>query len=104
VKGLVLLGTAVIVAAAVAWLAIRNDERVTVDLLVTSLPDLALWQVLLGAFLCGGLAAAAALSWPYARLRLRVRNQARQITRLEQEVHGLRTLPLPDELPSAREG
>ena len=96
-KGLLLLAAVVGVAVAAVLLATQNDAPVTVNLLVFTVHDVPLWRVLLGAFVAGGTVVALVLSWPYLRLRLRVRGQARQITRLEQEVHGLRTLPLPDE-------
>ena len=96
-RGLLSLGAVVAVAIVAILLATRNDARVSMDLLVFAAQDLPLWGVLLGAFATGGLLVAAILSWPYLRLRLRVRSQDRQITRLEQEVHGLRTLPLPEE-------
>ncbi|MEE8556618.1 MAG: LapA family protein [Myxococcota bacterium] len=96
---------AVVVVALVAGLFFNgNPEPVTVNLLFSTRPDVPLWRALLGSFITGGLAVAGVASWPYLRLRLRVRTQARQITRLEQEVHGLRTLPLPDEEQSVREG
>ena len=38
-----------------------------------------------------------ALAWPLFRLRMRVRRQERGIDELEQEIHGLRTLPISDE-------
>lgn len=102
-RGLVVLGGVVLIAGLGAWLTIANGDRVTVHLLVGSIADVPLWAVLLGSFLTGGGVVAGVLTWPYLRLRLRVRSQARQITRLEQEVHGLRTLPLPDEATGTRE-
>lgn len=102
-KGLVVLGAVVVVVTVAAFLVNGNPEPVTVNLLLSTLPDVPLWRALLGSLIAGGLAVAGVASWPYLRLRLRVRTQARQITRLEQEVHGLRTLPLPDEETSVRE-
>lgn len=102
-KGIVVLATVVLAAVAAAWLTFQNHELVTVHLILVSFADVPLWGVLLGSFLCGGVVVALILSWPYTRLRLRARSQARHITRLEQEVHGLRTLPLPDEIPQARQ-
>jgi uncharacterized membrane protein YciS (DUF1049 family) len=104
VRGLIVLGILVVVAVAAALVTIRNSDPVTIDLLFTSLPSVPLWGVLAGSFLLGAVLVAAILSWPYARLRLRVRSQSRQIARLEQEIHGLRTLPLPDETTNVREG
>ena len=102
-RGLVLLGIVVAVAAVAVFLVSGNAQPVTVNLLVTQ-AEVSVWRVLLGSFVSGGLVIGLLLTWPYLRLRLRVRTQARQITRLEQEVHGLRTLPLPDEESGAQEG
>ena len=103
-KSLLLVGGVILIVVGSAFLAGRNSEQVGVDLLLFSLNGIPLWGVLIGAFLLGGLLAGLALSWPLLRLRLKLRMQARQITRLEQEVHGLRTLPLPDEVSGVREG
>ena len=102
-RGLVVLGIVVAVAAVAVFLVSGNAQPVTVNLLVTQ-AEVSVWRVLLGSFVSGGLVIGLLLTWPYLRLRLRVRTQARQITRLEQEVHGLRTLPLPDEESGAQEG
>jgi uncharacterized membrane protein YciS (DUF1049 family) len=101
VRALLLLGAVLAIAVVAVLLATRNDAPVSMDLLVFAATDVPLWGVLLGALATGGALVAGVLSWPYLRLRLRVRSQARQITRLEQEVHGLRTLPLPDEETAA---
>ena len=102
-RGLFVLGIVVAVAAVVVFLVSGNAQPVMVNLLVTQ-AEVSVWRVLLGSFVAGGLVIGLLVTWPYLRLRLRVRTQARQITRLEQEVHGLRTLPLPDEESGAQEG
>jgi uncharacterized membrane protein YciS (DUF1049 family) len=93
----------VVVAAVAVFLVSGNSAPVALNLLVT-VTEVPLWSVLLGSFVSGGLIIGLLVTWPYLRLRLRARTQARQITRLEQEVHGLRTLPLPDEESGAQEG
>jgi uncharacterized membrane protein YciS (DUF1049 family) len=80
--------------------AVANRELARVDLVFAALEQ-PLWIMLGSALLLGAALAAAAFSWPYLRLRLVVRRQSRRITRLEQEVHGLRTLPLGEQEPAA---
>jgi hypothetical protein len=36
-------------------------------------------------------------SWPLTRAKLTTRRQAKRIAQLEQEIHGLRTLPIATE-------
>ncbi len=107
-KGLAGLAVAVAVIAYAVYLVTQNDQPVTIQLLFASVVGAPAWSLLLGSFAAGASLTALALSWPLLRLRLAVRRQTRRVTRLEQEVHGLRTLPLsPEELaPSdlAREG
>ncbi len=78
-----------------------NDEIVAVDLLMRTVPEVPLWAALIGATASGALLALFALSPSLVRLRLRTRRQTRSIAELEQEVHGLRTLPLSDEIETA---
>jgi uncharacterized integral membrane protein len=102
--GVVLAVGLAVYAALVAW---RNATPVTLDLLFGSVVDVPVWSVALGSLLLGAVAAGLACAWPILRLRLRVRSQSRRLTRLEQEVHGLRTLPLSSEATKsarAREG
>jgi uncharacterized membrane protein YciS (DUF1049 family) len=103
-RGLAVLGIVIGVAAVAVFLVSGNDQLVPVNLLAIKMEAVPLWRVLLGSFVAGGLVIGLLVTWPYLRLRLRARTQARQISRLEQEVHGLRTLPLPDEESGAQEG
>ena len=105
------LGIALVLVAATAavYVALWNDARVPLDLALVRFEQVQVGLLLLCAFLTGGALMGALLSLPLLRLRLRVRRQSRRVTRLEQEVHGLRTLPLtePDEqetTASAEEG
>ena len=95
----------VILLGLVGWVAYSfgtsNNEPVTLDLLITTYTPVPLWVGLVGAAVVGGLAVLFALSPSWVRLRLRTRRQARSIAELEQEVHGLRTLPLGDEMETA---
>jgi len=76
-----------------------NEAGVTVDYLFGQLPQLPLWQVLLGTFALGALVAALAFLVPLARLGLTARRYRRSLTGLEAEIHELRTLPLGPERP-----
>ena len=90
------------------FLAHRNSISVDISLVFATLTSVPLWLALLGAAVLGAVLTGIVCSWPLLQLRLHVRRQSRQITRLEQEIHGLRTLPLEEEAheadASAREG
>jgi uncharacterized membrane protein YciS (DUF1049 family) len=94
------IALAIAFAVYCAYVAVANREVARLDLVFAALEQ-PLWILLGSALLLGAALAAAALSWPYLRLRLAVRRQSRRITRLEQEVHGLRTLPLGEQDPAA---
>jgi len=100
-KGAVRAGVAVLLALYLAVLATRNTEPVNLDFWFSELLGIPSWLVVVGAALVGALTASALLAWPLARLGLRSRQERRRIEQLEQEIHGLRTLPLADELRSA---
>lgn len=85
------------IAVYAALVAQRNPAPLSLDLVFYRVPEVQLWLLLFGAALAGAAAALVIVSWPYLRLRLLVRRQSRRITHLEQEVHGLRTLPFSDE-------
>ena len=85
------------IAIYAAFVAQRNPMPLSLDLVFYRVPEVQLWLLLFVAALLGAAAALVIVSWPYLRLRLLVRRQSRRITRLEQEVHGLRTLPLSEE-------
>jgi uncharacterized membrane protein YciS (DUF1049 family) len=101
---------AVIALLAYAALVVaRNRADVTLDLVIFPALAVEVWHVLLMSALVGAALTALLLAWPILRLRLQVRSQSRQVTRLEQEVHGLRTLPIAESdetgaAASAREG
>jgi uncharacterized integral membrane protein len=88
-----ILGLVVAVGAS-ALLVARNSEPINVDLVYTILHDVPAWMVILGSLLLGALATGLACSWPIVRYRLRLRKSRQRIAELEQELHGLRTLPL----------
>ena len=88
------------------YAALLNSQPVPqVDWVFGRAQNVPLWCVLATTALLGGLATAAALSLPVIRLRLRLRRAERRIAQLEREVHGLRTLPLDEEIRDvSREG
>ena len=84
------------------WLVSNNIDPVAIQLGFASYEELALWQPLLGAFGLGVGGVLVGFAWPVLRMRLRVRTQGRRIRELEQELHGLRTLPLDQDDPAAK--
>jgi uncharacterized membrane protein YciS (DUF1049 family) len=84
------------------YLGRQLEGAVDLDLLFMQLPGVPLWSVVLCAFGLGAGMVGLSVAWPLLRLRLGVRRAGRQISRLEQEVHGLRTLPLSDDQPASR--
>lgn len=82
----------------VGWnFRIANDITVRFDYLVGSTEAQPLWKIMIGAFLAGALVASAPLLWLLARSGLLARRYRKAVTRLEGEVHELRTLPLGTE-------
>ena len=81
----------------VALFAINNSETVTLNLVlgeVGPLP-LSLFSILSAVF--GAAITATVLGWTVAGARMQARRDAKRIAELEQEVHGLRTLPMVEE-------
>lgn len=73
-----------------------NDDTVTVDFLLGRV-QLAVWEALLGAFLCGAALMGLFALYQMARGGLVSRRYRRRLRSLETEVHQLRNLPLsPD--------
>jgi len=96
----------------VGWnFRIANDITVRFDYLLGSSEAQPLWKVVIGAFFAGAVGASLPLLWMLARSGLLSRRYRKAVTRLEGEVHELRTLPLgvdggprvagPDSTPSA---
>ncbi len=85
-----------LLAALVVTLVLRNGQEVSVDLLVMTWPT-KLWGALVASAIIGAGATASFLLWPMARLNLRARRHQKRIAELEQEVHGLRTLPIAND-------
>ncbi len=87
---------ALLIAALVVVLVLRNDQQIVVDLVLVTWPT-KVWGALVAAAVVGACAAAVLLTWPVVRAKMQIRRQTRRIAELEQEVHGLRTLPIASE-------
>ncbi|MCP4005339.1 MAG: LapA family protein [bacterium] len=93
---LVIVGVSVFVS--------RNPAEVPVDLGFHIIEGAPLWMSLLGSALLGAALTVGVFTWPLVSMRLQVRRSGKQVTKLEQEVHGLRTLPLNDEATEKQAG
>jgi uncharacterized integral membrane protein len=104
-RGALWIALVLAVLLATAFFVSANRQEVTLRLFVVDVPTTA-WMLALGAFLLGAALTGLVASLALLRLRFRLRGQRRELGRLEQEVHGLRTLPLaPEESGTrAREG
>ena len=90
---------ALVVGALVVYAAWLNPEPVAqVDWVFGRAQGVPLWRVLAVSGLLGSVLTALVLMLPALRLKLRLRRAQRRIAQLEQEVHGLRTLPLDEEI------
>jgi len=87
------LALAVLLAAIVVTLVVKNGDPVTVNLLITEWPT-KVWGAMVASAVVGAGAAVLLLVWPITRAKMQTRRQAKRIAELEQEVHGLRTLPI----------
>ena len=90
-------GLLVLIVGYAVALANRTDQPIPVDLVFQRLPEVGAGVLILGALLLGAVAAALLCSFPIIRLRLREHRSTRRIAELEQELHGLRTLPLAED-------
>ena len=88
---------AVLLIAYATLFAVANNDRVEVDFVFIGTGEHPISVVVIGAAVLGALASALGLAWPLWRAHSSSRRSAREIARLEQEIHGLRTLPLTDE-------
>ena len=81
----------------VGLFAISNNEPVVLNLLVGTFGPvpLSIFVILAAAF--GGVVTFGTLAWTVASARMQTRRDAKRIAELEQEVHGLRTLPMVEE-------
>jgi uncharacterized integral membrane protein len=87
------IGTAVLFAFLLVYTVISNTKEVTV-VLPWFQWDTKLWAAMIGSAAVGAGATFLVVTWPLLRLKLQQRRQTRRIAELEQEIHGLRTLPI----------
>jgi uncharacterized integral membrane protein len=83
-----------VVALYTAWIVSTNGDPVTVTLGFRTLESVPLWMPLVAALVIGLLVAGVLLMFPLLRLRFQLRRQSRRVAELEQEIHGLRKLPI----------
>ena len=90
------IGFGVLLAALLVFVVLSNDTEVTVVL-----PFLQwrtkLWGSMVASAIVGAASSFLLVTWPLLRLKLQTRRHTRRIAELEQEVHGLRTLPIASE-------
>ena len=91
------LGLGIAAIVIVALFAISNNEPVQLNLLFGTFGPVPLSVFVIFAVVFGAAITAAALGWTVASARMQTRRDARRIAELEQEVHGLRTLPMVEE-------
>jgi len=97
--GSVVLG--VLLAGLLVYVVISNNDIVVVTLPLMKWPT-KLWAAMVASAVVGGGATMLLTSWPLLRLKLQARRHTRRIAELEQELHGLRTLPIASEPAAPR--
>jgi uncharacterized integral membrane protein len=89
----------IVVTALVVTLVVKNGDPVTVNLLVMEWPT-KVWGAMVAAAVVGAGLTALLLVWPLLRLKMQSRRQSKRMAELEQELHGLRTLPIASDAAS----
>jgi uncharacterized integral membrane protein len=89
--GTVIAGIAV--AALFIFTVLSNDAEVTVVMPLLQWRT-KLWGAMVASAVFGAAASMVLVTWPLLRLKLQSRKHTKRIAQLEQEVHGLRTLPI----------
>ncbi len=93
----VLLGIlGLVLMVGLVLLAVQNPMPVEVDWVWGKIQT-PVWLALICAFSAGLVIAFGLCATPLFRYRIRARRQRKRISSLEQEIHGLRTLPLIEE-------
>ena len=91
----------VLLAGLLVYVVISNNDLVVVTLPLVKWPT-KLWAAMVASAIAGAGAAILLTSWPLLRLKLQSRRHARRIAELEQELHGLRTLPIANDPAAPR--
>ncbi len=97
------IASAVILAGLLVYVVISNNDLVVVTLPLVKWPT-KLWGAMVASAAVGAGAALLLTSWPLLRLKLESRKHAKRIAQLEQEVHGLRTLPIASDSAASSGG
>ena len=93
------IAVGVALAALLIFAVLSNDTEVTVVLPLLQWRT-KLWGAMVASAVLGAGAAMLLTSWPLLRLKLQSRRHTRRIAQLEQEIHGLRTLPIASDAVS----
>jgi uncharacterized integral membrane protein len=88
----------ILLTALLIFVVISNSDEVTVVLPLLQWRT-KLWGAMVGSAIVGASASLVLVTWPLVRLKLHARRHQRRIAELEQEVHGLRTLPIATDTP-----
>jgi uncharacterized integral membrane protein len=91
----------VLLAALLVYVVISNNDLVVVTLPLLKWPT-KLWAAMVASAIVGAAAAMLLTTWPLVRLKLQSRRHAKRIAQLEQEIHGLRTLPIASDAVSSQ--
>ena len=89
----------VLLAGLLVYVVISNDDLVVVTLPLLKWPT-KLWAAMVASAIVGAGATLLLTSWPLVRLKLQSRRHTKRIAQLEQEIHGLRTLPIASDSAS----
>jgi uncharacterized integral membrane protein len=88
-------------AALLVYTVISNTDQVTVVIPMLQWRT-KLWAAMIASAIAGALVTSLMISLPMVRLKLQNRRHSRRIAELEQEVHGLRTLPIASDASSRK--
>ena len=97
------LVVAVALAAYATLFVFKNTYEVQMVLPFIAQGELPSWLICVLSAAVGATATSLALSFPILRRGAQVRRDTKKIARLEQELHGLRTLPLASSKPDSLE-
>ena len=89
--GTVVVG--ILFAGLAIFTVIYNNDPVVVVMPFIKWPT-KLWGAMVASAVLGAVASMLLVTWPLLRMKLQSRKHSRRIAELEQEVHGLRTLPI----------
>jgi uncharacterized integral membrane protein len=97
--GTVVVG--IVFAVLLVSAVLSNTQDVIVALPLVEPWRTKLWAALVASAVFGAAASLILVTWPLMRLKLQSRKHSKRIAQLEQEVHGLRTLPIANDAASS---